>query len=337
MKCNSGLLMAHGFDGITLVTGAAGFVGRHLAARLAKSGVRLRAAVRPGEDASFLRELGAEVLGADLRDPETLPPLFEGRSEPRLPPRGDLQPLDSLCRPPSHERGGSGADHPARPASGREMPGPHELDRRLRSSSRPALPGGCAAHAPGRLRAQQAGRGRDRLEENPGGASGGDRTSLHRVRPRLHRRGRQGLLATDLDHGHPGKRQATPVERAGGGRGRRVDPPLGARRRRGPGLQHRGRQPSRARRGAGSGGGGLRRPCAEAPSAARAGDGLRAAPGARSKAAGSHSRPRARRGAVAPGRLHRRQFEAEVDGLRASLPRLPGLDEGDRASGGSAG
>ena len=66
-------------DGITLVTGAAGFVGRHLAARLAKSGVRLRAAVRPGEDASFLRELGAEVLSADLRDPETLPPLFEDR------------------------------------------------------------------------------------------------------------------------------------------------------------------------------------------------------------------------------------------------------------------
>jgi UDP-glucose 4-epimerase len=67
-----------GFDGITLVTGAAGFLGRHLAERLAKSGVRLRAAVRAEEDASFLRELGAEVARADLRDPETLPPLFEG-------------------------------------------------------------------------------------------------------------------------------------------------------------------------------------------------------------------------------------------------------------------
>jgi len=65
-------------DGITLVTGAAGFVGRHLAARLAKSGVRLRAALRPGEDPGFLRELGAEVVRADLRDPESLPPLFEG-------------------------------------------------------------------------------------------------------------------------------------------------------------------------------------------------------------------------------------------------------------------
>jgi UDP-glucose 4-epimerase len=67
-----------GFDGITLVTGAAGFLGRHLAERLAKSGVRLRAAVRAEEDASFLRELGAEIVRADLRDPETLPPLFEG-------------------------------------------------------------------------------------------------------------------------------------------------------------------------------------------------------------------------------------------------------------------
>ena len=67
-----------GFDGITLVTGAAGFLGRHLTERLAKSGVPLRAALRAQEDAGFLRELGAEVVRADLRDPGTLPPLFEG-------------------------------------------------------------------------------------------------------------------------------------------------------------------------------------------------------------------------------------------------------------------
>jgi UDP-glucose 4-epimerase len=66
------------FDGITLITGAAGFLGRHLAQRLAESGVLLRAAVRPGEDARFLRDLGVEVRSADLLDPETLPPLFEG-------------------------------------------------------------------------------------------------------------------------------------------------------------------------------------------------------------------------------------------------------------------
>jgi nucleoside-diphosphate-sugar epimerase len=67
------------FDGITLVTGAAGFLGRHLAQALAQRGVALRAAVRAGEDASFLRALGAEIVTADLRAPETLPALFEGR------------------------------------------------------------------------------------------------------------------------------------------------------------------------------------------------------------------------------------------------------------------
>jgi UDP-glucose 4-epimerase len=69
------------FDGIALVTGAAGFLGRHLTAALAKSGVRLRAAVRADEDTAPLRELGAELRTADLRDPETLPPLFEGGVE----------------------------------------------------------------------------------------------------------------------------------------------------------------------------------------------------------------------------------------------------------------
>jgi len=66
------------FDGITLVTGAAGFLGRHLSEQLAKRGVRLRAAARPEEDAGFLRALGAEVVRADLRDPGTLTALFDG-------------------------------------------------------------------------------------------------------------------------------------------------------------------------------------------------------------------------------------------------------------------
>jgi UDP-glucose 4-epimerase len=66
------------FDGITLITGAAGFLGRCLAGHLAKSGGALRVAVRAGEEVGFLRKLGAEVQSADLLDPETLPPLFEG-------------------------------------------------------------------------------------------------------------------------------------------------------------------------------------------------------------------------------------------------------------------
>lgn len=65
-------------DRTTLVTGAAGFVGRHLVGRLARAGVRVRAVVLPGEDASALASLGAEVVRADVARPETLPPLFGG-------------------------------------------------------------------------------------------------------------------------------------------------------------------------------------------------------------------------------------------------------------------
>lgn len=64
--------------GIALVTGAAGFVGRHLVARLRAGGDRVRAAIRPGEDASFLDAHGAEVVRADLTQPATLPALFDG-------------------------------------------------------------------------------------------------------------------------------------------------------------------------------------------------------------------------------------------------------------------
>jgi hypothetical protein len=65
-------------DGVHLVTGAAGFLGRHLVAQLAASGVAVRAAALPREDASALVALGVEVARADLTAPETLPPLFAG-------------------------------------------------------------------------------------------------------------------------------------------------------------------------------------------------------------------------------------------------------------------
>lgn len=66
------------FDGVTLVTGAAGFMGRHLVERLARGGARVRASARPRKDTSFFDALGVEFVGADLTRPETLPPLFEG-------------------------------------------------------------------------------------------------------------------------------------------------------------------------------------------------------------------------------------------------------------------
>ncbi len=66
------------FDGITLVTGAAGFMGSHLVEHLAKKGVKVRASARPRKDTSFFDSLGVEYVAADLTKPETLPALFEG-------------------------------------------------------------------------------------------------------------------------------------------------------------------------------------------------------------------------------------------------------------------
>ncbi len=53
----------------TLVTGATGFIGWHVARRLLARGDRVRALVRPS---SRVRELDGEVVTGDLRDPESL-------------------------------------------------------------------------------------------------------------------------------------------------------------------------------------------------------------------------------------------------------------------------
>ncbi len=66
------------FEGITLVTGAAGFMGRHLVKYLATQGVRVRATARPKKDLSFFTDLGVEFVAADLTRPETLPALMQG-------------------------------------------------------------------------------------------------------------------------------------------------------------------------------------------------------------------------------------------------------------------
>ena len=69
------------FNGLTLVTGAAGFMGRHLVELLAEKGVRVRATSRPRKDTSFFDRRGVEYVPADLTKPETLPPLFAGGVE----------------------------------------------------------------------------------------------------------------------------------------------------------------------------------------------------------------------------------------------------------------
>ena len=52
----------------TLVTGATGFLGRHLLSLLAERGDPLRALVREGTDDSFLRGLDVEVVRGDILD-----------------------------------------------------------------------------------------------------------------------------------------------------------------------------------------------------------------------------------------------------------------------------
>ncbi|MCL4291117.1 MAG: NAD-dependent epimerase/dehydratase family protein [Thermoleophilia bacterium] len=56
----------------TLVTGATGFLGRHLVPLLAGSGEPLRALVRPGTGADWLAGLGVELIRGELGDREAL-------------------------------------------------------------------------------------------------------------------------------------------------------------------------------------------------------------------------------------------------------------------------
>ncbi len=66
------------FSGISLVTGAAGFMGSHVVETLVREGVNVRATARPRKDTSFFDNLGVEYVAADLTKPDTLPPLFKG-------------------------------------------------------------------------------------------------------------------------------------------------------------------------------------------------------------------------------------------------------------------
>jgi UDP-glucose 4-epimerase len=88
------------FNGITLVTGAAGFMGSHLVEFLVQNGVRVRATARPRKDISFFERLGVEYVAADLTKPETLPRLFKGGVD-RVFHLGAIcnfsTPYESLC------------------------------------------------------------------------------------------------------------------------------------------------------------------------------------------------------------------------------------------------
>jgi nucleoside-diphosphate-sugar epimerase len=64
--------------GISLVTGAAGFMGSHVVEYLAKNGIRVRATSRPRNDTSFFDRLGVDFVPADLTQASSLECLFEG-------------------------------------------------------------------------------------------------------------------------------------------------------------------------------------------------------------------------------------------------------------------
>lgn len=63
---------------LAFVTGATGFIGRHLVDQLAEHGWRIRALVRPGRDASPLVERGVELVTGDLADGSALAAGVEG-------------------------------------------------------------------------------------------------------------------------------------------------------------------------------------------------------------------------------------------------------------------
>jgi uncharacterized protein YbjT (DUF2867 family) len=63
-----------------LLCGATGLLGSNIAERLSSRGERFRALLRPGTDDTSLRQLGAEPVRGDLRQPDTLKAALEGVS-----------------------------------------------------------------------------------------------------------------------------------------------------------------------------------------------------------------------------------------------------------------
>src|ERR1700733_1639506 len=62
----------------SLVTGATGFLGSHVARQLAARGERVRVLARPQNDRRALAEIPVEIVEGDLRDPASLDRAVEG-------------------------------------------------------------------------------------------------------------------------------------------------------------------------------------------------------------------------------------------------------------------
>ncbi len=63
---------------LNVVTGATGLLGSHIAEQLRERGERVRALVRPTSDTTFLRQIGVELVGGDLTEPNGLERVVEG-------------------------------------------------------------------------------------------------------------------------------------------------------------------------------------------------------------------------------------------------------------------
>lgn len=59
-------------NGISLVTGATGLLGSHIAEQLHRRGQSVRVLCRAGSDTTFLRTIGAEILSGDITDPDAV-------------------------------------------------------------------------------------------------------------------------------------------------------------------------------------------------------------------------------------------------------------------------
>src|ERR1035438_8388558 len=57
---------------LAFITGATGFLGSHVARVLAEQGADLRLLVRPSSDLGNIRDLNAERVVGDLRDPGSI-------------------------------------------------------------------------------------------------------------------------------------------------------------------------------------------------------------------------------------------------------------------------